>query len=70
MHDIKVMMTTVDTVPAIAGSSVELEVDDEPVIGGDGITVRNIHICMHFPLYPSNEIIMITNCGGSKLRGP
>ena len=42
MNDIKAMMTNVATVPAIAGSVFKLEEDDEPVIGGDGITVRII----------------------------
>ena len=45
MHDIKVMMITADTVPAIAGSAFELEEDDEPVIGGCRITIRII--CTH-----------------------
>ena len=35
MHAIKLMMTTADTVPAIAGS--EVEVDDESCCG---ITIR------------------------------
>ena len=42
MHNIKLIITTVVTAPAIVGTGVELEVD-EPVIGDNGITTR-IHI--------------------------
>ena len=42
MHDIKMTKTTVDTVPAIVGRAVELEVGDELVIGGCSITIRII----------------------------
>ena len=44
MHVIKLIMTKVDIVPAIAGDVFELEEDDEPFIGGDSITVRVIHM--------------------------
>ena len=42
MQDIKVMKTTVDTVPAIVGRTYELEVGVELVIGGCSITIRII----------------------------
>ena len=42
MHNIKLIITTAVTAPAIVGTGVELEVD-EPVIGDKGITTR-IHI--------------------------
>ena len=39
MHDIKLIMTTAVTVPAIVGTRVELE-DDEPVIGDSIIAIK------------------------------
>ena len=40
------MMTTADTVPAIVGSGVGLEEDDELVIVGCSITVRIVGTCV------------------------
>ena len=45
MQDIKLIITTAATLPAIAGIGVELEDDDdddEPAIGDDCITIRII----------------------------
>ena len=61
IHNIKLMMTIVDTVPAIAGSGVELEEEDEPVIGGCSITVRIIHMHTYMWHYSSIETIMVTS---------
>ena len=53
MHNIKLIITTVVTAPAIAGTGVEFEVD-EPVIGDKGITTR-----IRYTLYHSLKLIHV-----------